>query len=127
MSDECADSHIQGAPPVLVIVNATGENQSIIKLVGEIQGNASQPKGQQVFRIKPDKQLRATLTIFATMTGLWLLGVVALTLVPVNTGFRGSDSPVTFRYQATGATYAYRDATGQYTVYLRGLQRLAAL
>ncbi len=79
-----------------------------------------------MFRIKPDKQLRATLTIFATMTGLWLLGVVALTLVPVNTGFRGSDSPVTFRHQATGATYAYQDATGQFTVYIRGSQRIPA-
>ncbi len=80
-----------------------------------------------MFRTKPDKQLRATLTIFATMTGLWLLGVVALTLVPVSNGFRGSDSPVNFRHQATGATYAYQDATGQYTVFLRGLQRIASL
>ncbi len=79
-----------------------------------------------MFRIKPDKQLRATLTIFATMTGLWLLGVVALTLVPVSNGFRGSDSLVKFRHQATGATYAYQDATGQYTIYLRGTQRISA-
>ena len=79
-----------------------------------------------MFRNKPDKQLRATLAIAVSMSSLWLLGVVALTLVPVNTGFRSSDSPVTFRYQATGATYAYRDATGQYTVYLRGSQRISA-
>ena len=80
-----------------------------------------------MFRNKPDQQLRATLAIAGSMSGLWLLGVVALTLVPVNTGFQGSDSRVTFRYQATGATYAYQDATGQYTVYLRGLQRVASL
>ncbi len=80
-----------------------------------------------MFRIKPDKQLRATLTIFATMTGLWLLGVVALTLVPVSNGFRGSDSLVKFRHQATGATYAYQDATGQYTVYIRGTRRIGQI
>ena len=79
-----------------------------------------------MFRNKPDKQLRATLAIAVSMSSLWLLGVVALTLVPVNTGFRGSDNLVNFRHQATGATYAYQDATGQYTVYLRGTQRISA-
>ena len=80
-------------------------------------------KGENMFRNKPDKQLRATLAIAGSMSSLWLLGVVALTLVPVNTGFRVSDSPMTVRYQATGATHAYQDATGQYTVYLRGSRR----
>ena len=79
-----------------------------------------------MFRIEKDNQLRVTLTIAATMNGLWLLGVTVLTLVPVSKGFRSSDSLVNFLHQATGATYAYQDATGQYTVYLRGTQRISA-
>lgn len=72
-----------------------------------------------------DKQLRATLTIAATLSGIWLAGVAALTLVPVSTGFRGSGNPVNFRHQASGATYAYQDATGRFTVYIRGTQRIS--
>ena len=82
-------------------------------------------RGKQVFGIKLDKQLRATLTIAATMSGLWLLGVTALTLVPAGPGFRGSDNPVTFRHRASGVTHAYQDATGRFTVYVRGTQRIS--
>lgn len=82
-------------------------------------------RGKQVFAIMKDKQLRATLTIAATLSGIWLAGVAALTLVPVSTGFRGSGNPVNFRHQASGATYAYQDATGRFTVYIRGTQRIS--
>ncbi len=74
----------------------------------------------------PDKQLRATLAIVISMSVIWLLGIVALTLVPSDVGSRDAEGPVNFRYQATGATYAYQDATGQFTVYIRGSQRISA-
>ena len=79
-----------------------------------------------MFVKKPDKQLRATLAIVSSMSGLWLLGVAALALVPSDAGTRHAEEFVNFRYQATGATYAYRDATGQFTVYVRGTQRISA-
>ncbi len=79
-----------------------------------------------MFSFKPDKQLRATLTIAGSMGGLWLLGITALALVPTDEGSKGEDRSISFRYQATGVTYAYQDPTGQYTVYVRGTQRMAA-
>ncbi len=35
-----------------------------------------------MFRRNSDKQLRATLAIAGSMSGLWLLGLVALALAP---------------------------------------------
>lgn len=78
-----------------------------------------------MFNFKPDKQLRATLAIAGSMAGLWLLGVTALALIPTDTASQGEDKSISYRYQATGVTYAYQDPTGQYTVYVRGAQRIA--
>ena len=78
-----------------------------------------------MFNIKPDKQLRATLAIAGSMCGLWLLGVTALALVPTDEGSQVEERSISFRYQATGVVYAYQDPTGQYTVYVRGSQRIA--
>lgn len=75
---------------------------------------------------KPDEQLRSTLAIASSMCGLWFLGVIALTLVPSDAGSRDAKEHVTFRHQAAGATYAYQDVSGQFTVYLRGTQRITA-
>ena len=72
-----------------------------------------------------DKQYNTTLSIVSAMSGLWLLGVFALSLVPTNDGSRESTDNLNFRHQAVGATYAYQDATGQFTVYVRGTQRIA--
>ena len=74
-------------------------------------------KGKQMFDNGLDKQLRSTLAIISSMSGLWLLGVIALTLVPTVAGSRHSDDSVNFRYQATGVTYAHQDVTGQFTAY----------
>ena len=68
-----------------------------------------------------DKQSHTTLAIVGSMSGLWLLGVVALSLVPAD----NSAANLHFRHQASGATYAYQDVTGQFTVYVRGTQRMA--
>ena len=65
-------------------------------------------KGKQMFDNGLDKQLRATLAIASSMSGLWLLGVIALTLVPSDVGSRDAEGSVKFRYQATGVTYAIR-------------------
>lgn len=82
-------------------------------------------KGEiKMFVKKPDQRLRSTLAIAGSMSCLWFLGVIALTLVPSDAGSRDAGEPVTFRHQATGATYAYHDATGQFTVYIRGTQRI---
>ena len=79
-----------------------------------------------MFGKKSNKQLRSTLAIAISMSGLWLFGVVALTLIPANAGSRDAEQAVTFRHQATGVTYAYQDVTGRFTVYIRGTQRLSA-
>ena len=79
-----------------------------------------------MFNIKPDKQLRATLAIAGSMGGLWLLGMTALALVPIDEGSQGEDKSISYRYQFTGVTYAYQDPKGQFTVYVRGTQRMAA-
>lgn len=79
-----------------------------------------------MFVKQPDKQLRVTLAIISSMSGLWLLGVAVLTLVSSDAGTRDAARDVNFRHQATGATYAYQDATGQFTVYIRGTQRISA-
>ena len=79
-----------------------------------------------MFSKKPDKQLRATLAIAGSMSGLWLLGVIALSLFPVKAGSGHTDEAVSFRYQASGVTYAYQDVTGKFTVYIRGSQRFSA-
>lgn len=78
-----------------------------------------------MFVRKADKQLRSTLAIACSMFGLWFLGVIALTLVPSDAGSRNSKDHVTFRHQAAGATYAYQDVSGRFTVYLRGTQRIS--
>ncbi len=52
-------------------------------------------------RVKPDKQLRATFTIASSMSGLWLLGVVALALAPSGGGFPYAEGLVNFGHQAT--------------------------
>ena len=72
-----------------------------------------------------DKQFHTTLAIASSMSGLWLLGVVALSLVPADDGSRKAADNLNFRHQASGATYAYQDVTGQFTVYVRGTQRMA--
>ena len=79
-----------------------------------------------MFKKKPDKQLRATLAIVSTMSGLWLLGLAAMMLVPTDAGSPYAENDVNFRHQASGITYAYHDITGQFTVYIRGSQRLSA-
>ena len=79
-----------------------------------------------MFRKRPDKQLRATLAIAGSMSVLWLLGVIALSLVPAQARSGHTEEAVSFRHQASGVTYAYQDVTGQFTVYIRGSQRLSA-
>ena len=54
-----------------------------------------------MFRKEPDKQLRATLAIASSMSGLWLLGLVALALAPSGGGFPYAEGLVNFGYQAT--------------------------
>lgn len=71
------------------------------------------------------KERRSTLAIVGSMSGLWLLGVIALTLVPTETGARYNADSVSFRHKASGVTNAYQDVTGQFTVYIRGSQRLS--
>ena len=73
---------------------------------------------------KLDSERRSTLAIAGSMSGLWLLGVIALTLLPAAVGSRESDHSLSFRHQASGVTNAYQDVTGQFTVYIRGSQRL---
>ena len=73
-----------------------------------------------------NKQLRATLAIASSMSGLWFLGVIALMLAPVDAGSQHAKDPVNFRYQVTGVTHAYQDITGRYTVYIRGWRRISA-
>lgn len=36
-----------------------------------------------MFTMKSDKQFRATVAIFSTMSGLWILGIVTMALVPL--------------------------------------------
>ena len=54
-----------------------------------------------MFRKKPDKQLRATLAITSSMSGLWLLGIVALALAPSGGGFPYAEGLVNVGHQAT--------------------------
>ena len=54
-----------------------------------------------MFRKKPDEQLRATLAIASSMSGLWLLGVVALALAPSGGAFPYAEGLVNFGNQAT--------------------------
>ena len=77
-----------------------------------------------MFNIKPDKQLHASLSIATTMSGLWLLGLAALTLVPADAGTGYAGMTMMFRHQASGMTEAYQDVTSQFTIYIRGSKRL---
>ena len=77
-----------------------------------------------MFNKKPHKPLRASLSIAATMSGLWVLGRAAMTLVPADAGMGYAEKTVVFRHQASGMTDAYQDVTGQYTIYIRGSKRL---
>ena len=79
-----------------------------------------------MFNKKPDKQLRASLSIATTMSGLWLLGLAALTLAPADAGTGYAENTVNFRHQASGITDAYQDVTGRFTIYIRGSNRLFA-
>ena len=79
-----------------------------------------------MFRFQLDSQFRNTAAIAGSMCGLWLLGVAALTLVPTDAGSQTAEGVVNFRHQASGAIYAYHDAAGQFTVYIRGTKRLSA-
>ena len=47
-----------------------------------------------MLRKKPDKLLQETIAIASSMSGLWLIGVLALTFVPSSTDFRYSDNTV---------------------------------
>ena len=79
-----------------------------------------------MFGEKPDKQLRATLAIAGSMSGLWILGVFALMLASVDAGSPHPKEPVNFLYRSTGVSYAYQDVTGRFTVYVRRWRRISA-
>lgn len=79
-----------------------------------------------MFSFKLDSQFRNTVAIASSMCGLWLLGVAALTFIPADAGSQTVEGVVNFRHQPSGAIYAYHDATGQFTVYIRGTKRLSA-
>ena len=77
-----------------------------------------------MFKNGLDEQLRSTLAIFSSMSGLWLLGVIALGLAPSAAGSRDFAGSEPFHYKATGVTYAQQDVSGQFTIYIRGTQRV---
>ena len=79
-----------------------------------------------MFNKKSDKQLRTSLSIATTMSGLWLLGLAALTLAPADAGTGYAENTVNFYHQASVMTEAYQDVTGQFTIYIRGSKRLIA-
>ena len=69
---------------------------------------------------KRNRQSNSALVVTAFMTGLWLLGVSGLML---DSGLSTNDGSTVYRNYSTGNTYAYPDATGKFTVYLRGSRR----
>ncbi len=63
------------------------------------------------------RTLRPTILVASVMTGVWLGGVLALTLVsaPLQEG-----APVTVAYmEQSNATFAYQDPSGKFTVHVR--------
>ena len=73
------------------------------------------------------RSMFGALIVPAFLFGISGLGIGAMMLgsayASQNTG-EGADGS-SFRQQPTGITYAYQDASGQYTVYLRGTKRTA--
>ncbi|MFP6744889.1 MAG: hypothetical protein VCB77_06850 [Alphaproteobacteria bacterium] len=57
---------------------------------------------------------------------LWGAGIDAMMLGSAYASHSNNNTVVAdYRQQPTGITYAYQDATGQYTVYVRGTKRTA--
>ncbi len=69
------------------------------------------------------QSLGSPVIVATFMTGLWLLGVFVLMLVSTYSGTGDAVNAAGYRHQATGTTYAYQDATGKFTVYIRGSRR----
>ena len=63
------------------------------------------------------RTLRPTILVASVMTGVWLGGVLALTLVPAPLQ---EGAPVTVAYmEQSNATFAYQDPSGKFTVHVR--------
>ena len=72
---------------------------------------------------KRSQSTGSAFVVAAFVSALWLVGLSALALVPAATGSSDDDVRAVYRHQATGTTYAYQDATGEFTVYVRGSWR----
>ncbi len=63
------------------------------------------------------RTLRPTILVASVMTGVWLGGVLALTLLPAPPQER---APVTAAYlDQSNASFAYQDPSGKFTVHVR--------
>lgn len=63
------------------------------------------------------RTLRPTILVASVMTGVWLGGVLALTLVPAPPQ---EGAPVTAAYvDQSNASFAYQDRSGKFTVQVR--------
>ena len=69
---------------------------------------------------KQSRLSSSALVVAAFMTGFWLLGIGGLM---IGSGLSTDDGGTAYRNHSTGTTYAYQDATGKFTVYLRGSRR----
>ena len=63
------------------------------------------------------RTLRPTILVASVMTGVWLGGVLALTLLPAPPQ---EGAPVTAAYlDRSNASFAYQDPSGKFTVHVR--------
>ena len=63
------------------------------------------------------RTLRPTILVASLMTGVWLGGVLALTLVPAPPQ---EGAPVTAAYlDQSNTSFAYQDPSGKFTVHMR--------
>ena len=63
------------------------------------------------------RTLRPTVLVASVMTGAWLVGVLALTLMPAPPQ---EGAPVTAAYlDQSNASFAYQDPSGKFTVHVR--------
>ena len=63
------------------------------------------------------RTLRSTILVASVMTGAWLGGILALTLMPAPSQ---EGAPVTAAYlDLSNASFAYQDPSGKFMVYVR--------
>ena len=74
-----------------------------------------------------NRSLIGALIVPAFLFGIWGFGIGAMMLgsAYASQGTGQDADGAGYRQQPTGITYVYQDASGQYTVYLRGTKRTA--